>query len=147
MAKEAGAEAVIVSGTTADVAAEVKRITGGDGVRVVYDAVGKDTFEANLNSLAPRGYLINFGQASGFVPPLDLMTLNDKGSLFVTRFCLPHFFDESWPPLNFLDRAFQWMREGKLTVRIDSRYPLAQADEAHAAVEERRTSGRVLLIP
>ncbi|MBB4919032.1 quinone oxidoreductase family protein [Streptosporangium saharense] len=147
VAKEAGAEEVIVSTTTADLPAEVRRITGGKGVQVVYDAVGKDTFADNLDSLASRGYLVNFGQASGFVPPLDLMTLNDKGSLYVTRFCLPHFFDESWPPLDFLARAFQWMREGKLSVRIDSRYPLAQAAEAHAAVEQRRTSGRVLLIP
>ncbi|MER8260693.1 quinone oxidoreductase family protein [Streptomyces albidoflavus] len=145
-AKAAGAEEVIVS-ATADFAAEARRITGGKGVQVVYDAVGKDTFEGSLDSLAPRGYLVNYGQASGFIPPLDLMALNDKGSLYVTRFCLPHFFEEDWPPQQFLARCFQWMREGKLTVRIDSTYPLGRAADAHAAVEGRRTSGRVLLLP
>jgi NADPH2:quinone reductase len=146
LAVKDGCDEVIVS-STSDIALEARRITGGEGVRVVYDAVGKDTFEANLDSLAPRGYLVNFGQASGFVPPLDLMTLNDRGGLFVTRFCLPPYFDESWPPRKFLDRAFGWMREGKLTVRIDSRFPLADAADAHAAVEQRSTAGRVLLVP
>lgn len=146
VAKEAGADEVVVSTTCSDIAAEVKRITGG-GVRVIYDAVGKDTFEANLDSLAPRGYLISFGQASGFVPPFDLMTLNDKGSLYVTRFRLECFVDEPWPPRQFFDQVFAWMRAGDLVVRIDSTYPLAQAAAAHRAVEGRQTSGRVLLMP
>ncbi len=146
VAKEAGANEVIVSTTCPDVAAEVKRITGG-GVRVVYDAVGKDTFEANLDSLAPRGYLVSYGQASGFVPPFDLMALNDKGSLYVTRFRLECFIDEPWPLRQFFDQAFAWMRAGEIVVRIDSTYPLSEAAAAHRAVEERRTSGRVLLLP
>lgn len=142
-AKEAGADEIIVS--TDDVVAEVKRITG-NGVAVVYDGAGKETFEANLDSLAPRGYLIVYGQASGFVPPFDLMTLNDKGSLFVTRFCLPNYFDE-WPPKEFLAELFEQMRTGEIVVRIDSRYPLADAAAAHKAVESRETAGRVLLVP
>jgi len=146
VAKEAGADEVIVSSTTEDVAAEVKRRTGGPGVRVVYDAVGKDTFQANLESLAPRGYLVNFGQASGFVPPIDLMELNDRGSLYVTRFCLPHYFEE-WPPRAFLAELFGWIGSGEIDVRIDSRFPLAQAAQAHARVENRESSGRVLLVP
>jgi NADPH2:quinone reductase len=145
VAKEAGADEVVVS-TCSDIAAEVKRITG-TGVRVVYDGVGKDTFEANLDSLAPRGYLISFGQASGFVPPFDLMTLNDKGSLYVTRFRLECFIDEPWPMRQFFDQFFAWMRAGDIVVRVDSTYPLCQAAAAHRAVEERRTSGRVLLLP
>jgi NADPH:quinone reductase len=146
VAKEAGANEVIVSGTCPDIAAEVKRITG-TGVRVVYDGVGKDTFEANLDSLAPRGYLVSYGQSSGFVPPFDLMTLNDKGSVYVTRFRLECFLDEPWPPSEFYDQVFAWMRSGELVIRVDSSYPLSQAAQAHRAVEERRTSGRVLLVP
>jgi NADPH:quinone reductase len=146
VAKEAGATEVIVSTTCPDVAAEVKRISGG-GVRVVYDGVGKDTFEVNLDSLAPRGYLVTFGQSSGFVPPFDLMTLNDKGSLYVTRFRLECFVNEPWPPRQFFDQLFAWMRAGDIVVRIDSTYPLSEAAAAHRAVEERRTSGRVLLLP
>jgi NADPH2:quinone reductase len=143
VAKEAGADEVVLS--TGDVAADVRRITG-KGVAVVYDGAGKDTFEANLDSLAPRGYLIVYGQASGFVPPFDLMRLNDKGSLFVTRFCLPNYFDE-WPPKEFLAELFEQMRTGEIVVRIDGRYPLADAAAAHKAVESRESAGRVLLVP
>jgi NADPH2:quinone reductase len=143
VAKEAGADEVVLS--TGDVAADVKRITG-KGVAVVYDGAGKDTFDANLDSLAPRGYLIVYGQASGFVPPFDLMRLNDKGSLFITRFCLPHYFDE-WPPKEFLAELFEQMRTGEIVVRIDGRYPLADAAAAHKAVESRESAGRVLLVP
>jgi NADPH2:quinone reductase len=143
VAKEAGADEVLVS--TDDLAADVRRITG-TGVVAVYDGAGKDTFEANLDSLAPRGYLLIYGQASGFVPPFDLMTLNDKGSLFVTRFCLPHYFD-TWPPKEFLAELFELMRTGEIVVRIDSRFPLADAAAAHRAVESRESAGRVLLVP
>jgi NADPH2:quinone reductase len=146
VAKEAGASEVIVSATCPDIAAEVKRITGA-GVRVVYDGVGKDAFEVNLDSLAPRGYLVSYGQSSGFIPPFDMMTLNDKGSLYVTRFRLECFIDEPWPPTHFFDQVFAWMRAGELVMRVDSTYPLSQAAAAHRAVEERRTSGRVLLLP
>ncbi|HYQ63340.1 quinone oxidoreductase [Actinophytocola sp.] len=143
VAKEAGADEVVLS--TGDVVADVKRITG-KGVAVVYDGAGRDTFDTNLDSLAPRGYLIVYGQASGFVPPFDLMRLNDKGSLFVTRFCLPHYFDE-WPPKEFLAELFEQMRTGEIVVRIDGRYPLADAAAAHKAVESRESAGRVLLVP
>src|SRR6476469_1217341 len=143
VAKEAGADEVVLC--TGDVVADVKRITG-KGVAVVYDGAGRDTFDTNLDSLAPRGYLIVYGQASGFVPPFDLMRLNDKGSLFVTRFCLPHYFDE-WPPKEFLAELFEQMRTGEIVVRIDGRYPLADAAAAHKAVESRESAGRVLLVP
>jgi len=143
VAKEAGADEVVLS--TGDVVADVKRITG-KGVAVVYDGAGKETFDTNLDSLAPRGYLIVYGQASGFVPPFDLMRLNDKGSLFITRFCLPHYFDE-WPPKEFLAELFEQMRKGEIVVRIDGRYPLADAAAAHKAVESRESAGRVLLVP
>ncbi|BCB74383.1 quinone oxidoreductase [Phytohabitans flavus] len=145
VAREAGADEVIVS-TTADVPAEVKRITGGPGVRVVYDGVGKDTFDDNLDSIAPRGYLIVYGQSSGFVPPLDLMTLQNKGSLYLNRFTIDYYFT-SWPDQDYLEKLYGWMRSGDVSVRIDRRYPLEQAAEAHAAVEFRKSAGRVLLVP
>jgi NADPH2:quinone reductase len=143
-AKEAGADEVLVS-TRDDIAVEVKRISA-KGVVAVYDGAGKETFQANLDSLAPRGYLLVYGQASGFIPPFDIMELNDRGSLFVSRFCLPHYFDE-WPPRAFLAELFELMRTGEIVVRIDSRYPLADAAAAHKAVESRETAGRVLLVP
>jgi NADPH2:quinone reductase len=142
-ARAAGAEAVINS-TTDDIAAEARRLTGGRGVQVVYDGVGKDTFEASLNSLAPRGYLMVYGQASGFVPPFDIMTLQDKGSLFISRNSAA-FYREAFP--EYLATFVNWVQQGKLTVRVERTYPLAQAAEAQAAVEQRTAIGRVLLVP
>lgn len=141
--KEAGAEEVIIS-TQVDVVKEVKRITQGRGVNVVYDGVGKDMFETNLDSLAPRGYLVIYGQSSGFIPPFDLMTLQEKGSLFITRNSAAFHIDE-YP--NYLKQFVSWIRQGQLSVRIDRTFPLAEAAQAHAAFEQRRISGRVLLLP
>lgn len=144
IAVAAGADHVVVS-SEADVAREVRRITGV-GVQVVYDGVGKDAFEMNLGSLASRGYLILFGQASGFVPPIDLTVLRDRGGLYLHRFSVEHYFGD-WPDRDYVQRLFTWMRAGDVTIRIDGRYPLTEVMAAHEAVEQRKTAGRVLLIP
>jgi NADPH2:quinone reductase len=147
--KQAGADEVILSrqpdGTKpSDIAKEVRRITDGRGVSVVYDGVGKDTFEANLDSLAPAGYLVIYGQSSGYVPPFDLMTLQEKGSLFLTRTnALPYVKEYQ----GYLKHFAGWIREGKLSIRIHRTYPLVEAAQAHAAFEQRQVVGRVLLLP
>jgi NADPH2:quinone reductase len=141
--QEAGAEAVILS-TKSDISKEARRITEGRGVSVVYDGVGKDTFAANLDSLAPGGYLVIYGQSSGYVPPFDLMTLQEKGSLFLTRTNgLPYL--KEYP--HYLERFVDWVKQGKLSIKIDRAYPLAEAGRAHAAFEQRQVSGRLLLLP
>ena len=140
---EAGADEVIIS-TRTDIAKEARRITDGRGVNVVFDGVGKDTFDANLNSLAPAGYLVIYGQSSGYVPPFDLMILQEKGSLYLTRAnALPWF--KEYP--RYLEQLVPWLREGNLKIRIARSYPLAEAAAAHAAFERREVSGRLLLIP
>ena len=141
--KEAGADAVILS-TKSDIAKEARKITEDKGVSVVYDGVGKDTFAANLDSLAPGGYLVIYGQSSGYVPPFDLMTLQDKGSLFLTRTNgLPYL--KEYP--QYLGLFVDWVKRGKLSIKIDRTYPLAEASRAHAAFEQRQVSGRLLLLP
>jgi NADPH:quinone reductase len=141
--RQAGADDVIIS-RQADIAKEARRITEGRGVSVVYDGVGKDTFEAKLNSLAPAGYLVIYGQSSGYVPPFDLMTLQEKGSLFLTRTNgIPYL--KEYP--NYLQQFVTWIQQGKLSVRIDRTYPLADAAQAHEAFERRQVSGRALLLP
>ncbi|WP_442603146.1 quinone oxidoreductase family protein [Paenibacillus sp. KN14-4R] len=141
--REAGADEVIIS-TQADFATEARRITNNCGVHVVYDGVGKDTFEGSLDSLAPRGYLEIFGQASGFIPPFDLMTLQDKGSLYINRFSALYYTD-LWP--TYMEHFLAWMNEGKLSIKVDRTYSLADAAKAHQAFESRQVSGRILLIP
>jgi NADPH2:quinone reductase len=141
--REAGADEVIIS-TQADIAKEARRITDGRGVNVVYDGVGKDTFEANLDSLAPAGYLVIYGQSSGYVPPFDIMTLQDKGSLYLTRAnALP--WVKEYP--RYLEQLVPWLQQGRLAIRIAGTYPLAEAPAAHEAFEQRKVSGRLLLIP
>jgi len=141
--REAGAEEVIIS-KQANIAKEARRMTDGRGVSVVFDGVGKDTFDANLDSLAPAGYLVIYGQSSGYVPPFDLMTLQEKGSLFLTRTNgLPYV--KEYP--QYLQQFVTWIEQGKLSIRIDRTYPLADAAQAHAAFERRQISGRVLLLP
>jgi NADPH2:quinone reductase len=140
---EVGADEVILS-KEADIAKQARRITGGRGVSVVFDGVGKDTFEANLDSLAPAGYLVIYGQSSGYIPPFDLMTLQEKGSLFITRTnALPYI--KEYP--NYLQHFVTWLREGKLSVRIHGTYPLADVAQAHTAFEQRQAAGRILLVP
>ena len=141
--KESGADAVIIS-TQSDIAKEARRITEGRGVSVVYDGVGKDTFGASLDSLALAGYLVIYGQSSGYVPPFDLMTLQEKGSLFLTRTNgLPYL--KEYP--HYLERFVDWVKQGKLSIKIARTYPLAEASQAHAAFEQRQVSGRLLLLP
>jgi NADPH2:quinone reductase len=139
----AGADEVIIS-RGAGIAKEAKRITDGRGANVVYDGVGKDTFEASLDSLVPGGYLVIYGQSSGYVPPFDLMTLQEKGSLFLTRTNGRPYIKE-YP--HYLKLFVAWIREGKLCIRIDRTYPLAEAAQGHAAFEQRKVSGRILLVP
>jgi NADPH2:quinone reductase len=146
LAREAGADEVILY-TEQDFAAEVKRLTGGRGVQVVYDGVGHDTFEKSLDSLAPRGTMVSYGQASGKVPPVDITILNTKGSLYLTRPSLTHHIatreDLLWRASDILG----WIAEGKLRLSIGLELPMAEAAEAHRALEGRRTTGKVVLIP
>jgi NADPH:quinone reductase len=141
--REAGADEVVIS-KKVDVAKEARRITDGRGVSVVFDGVGKDTFAENLDSLALGGYLVIYGQSSGYIPPFDLMTLQEKGSLFLTRTNgLPYL--KEYP--HYLERLVDWVKQGEISIRIDRTYPLAEAAKAHTAFEQRQISGRVLLIP
>lgn len=140
---ETGADEVIVS-SRADIAKEARRITGNRGVNVVYDGVGKDTFEANLDSLAPAGYLIIYGQSSGYVPPFDIMRLQEKGSIFLARVnALPWVGEIP----RYIEQFVEWIRHGRVSVRIAATYPLAEAAKAHRAFEQRQVSGRILLLP
>lgn len=143
IAREHGAEAIIY--TEQDFEAEVKRLTDGRGVDVVYDSVGKTTFEKSLNCLRRRGLLALFGQSSGPVPPFDLNVLNGKGSLFVTRPSLGHYTATRDELLWRASDVFRWIAEGKLKLRIDRAYPLADAAAAHRDLEGRRTAGKLLL--
>lgn len=145
LAREAGCDAVIRYDRS-DVAGEVQRLTNGEGVHVVYDSVGQSTFDASLGSLRPRGLLALFGQSSGPVPPVDLRRLT-TGSYFVTRPSLAHYI-MTRPELEARSRAvFDAVAGGRLQVRIGARYPLAQAADAHRALEGRATTGKVLLLP
>jgi NADPH2:quinone reductase len=145
LAREAGASEVILY-TEQDFVAEVKRITGGRGVQVVYDSVGKTTFDGSLDCLAPRGMLVLYGQSSGPVPPVDPQILNRKGSLFLTRPTLGHYVATRTELTSRAGDLFQWLKAGELRVRIDRTYPLAQAAEAQQALEGRGTMGKVLLV-
>jgi NADPH2:quinone reductase len=124
---------------------EVKRLTGGRGVDVVYDSVGKSTFDQSLNSLRPRGTMVLFGQSSGPVPPFDLNTLNGKGSLYVTRPSLGHYVAQRDELLWRAGDVLKWIASGQLKLRIDRSYPLAEAAAAHRDLEARKTAGKVLL--
>ncbi len=145
LAKGAGADHVI-NYATSDFVAEVKRMTGGRGVDVAYDSVGQATFDGSLECLAPRGYLVLFGQSSGVVPPFDLARLG-KGSFFLTRPSLVHYTATRGELLARAGDMLSLVAEGKLRVRIDRTFPLAQAADAHRALTGRATTGKVLLIP
>jgi len=145
-ARQAGADEVILY-KEADFAAETRRLTGGRGVAVVYESVGKTTFDKSIDCLAPRGYLVLFGQSSGAVPPLDPQVLNQKGSLFLTRPTLAHYTATREELLERSSAIFSWIREGSLEVAVDRELPLASAEQAHRLLESRATSGKILLIP
>ncbi len=146
LAKEAGADEVILY-TQQDFEQETKRLTNGKGVDVVYDSVGKTTFEKSLNCLRPRGYLVLFGQSSGPAPAIDPQILNPKGSLFLTRPTLVHYVANRAELMERTSAVFGWMRKGELKVRIDKTFPLAQAADAHRYLESRASKGKLLLIP
>jgi NADPH2:quinone reductase len=146
LATQAGADEVILY-TRQDFESEVKRLTNGRGVEVVYDGVGRDVFEKNLNCLVPRGYEVLFGQSSGPVPPVDPQVLNPKGSLFLTRPTLAHYTLTRQELMWRADDVFGWIAEGKLKVRIDRSYPLNQATQAQIDLSSRRTTGKLLLEP
>src|SRR6184192_1742302 len=146
LAREAGADEVIFY-TKQDFEAEVKRLTSGKGVQVVYDAVGKTTFEKGLSCLAPRGTMVLYGQSSGPIGVFDPQILSAKGSLFLTRPTLAHYIATRAELLGRAGEVLGWIKSGKLTVRIERELPLAQAAEAHRLLEGRKTTGKVLLIP
>ena len=146
LAREAGADECIIY-TEADFETETRRLTDGKGVNVVYDGVGKETFEKGLNVLVPRGYLVLFGGSSGAVPPFDLIKLSQKGSLFVTRPTLGHYIatreELEWRANDVLG----WIAAGDLKLRIHKTYPLEEAAQAHRDLEGRKTTGKLLLVP
>jgi NADPH2:quinone reductase len=146
LAREAGADEVIVY-TRQDFEQEVKRLTGGKGLQVVYDAVGKTTWEKSLNSLAPRGLMALYGQSSGPIGVIDPGILNTQGSLFLTRPSLNHHIASREELLQRAGDVLGWVRDGKLRLRMEFAFPLADAAEAHRALEGRQTTGKVLLIP
>ena len=146
LSREAGAAEVILY-TEQDFLAEVKRLTGGKGVDVVYDSVGKTTFESSLNCLRPRGLLALFGGSSGPVPPFDLIQLSSRGSLFITRPTLWHYVatrqELEWRAGEVLNAV----KSGELKLRMEHMYPLANAGRAQDDMENRRTTGKILLEP
>jgi NADPH:quinone reductase len=133
--------------TKQDFEPEVKRLTGGKGVDVVYDGVGKATFEKNLNVMRPRGMLVLFGMSSGPVPPVDPAKLSDKGSLYMARTTLAHFTATREELIARTSALFEMIAQGRLNVRIAKKYPLADAAQAHRDMEARKMAGKLLLIP
>jgi NADPH:quinone reductase len=146
LAREAGADEIILY-TQSDFEAETRRLTNGQGVHVVYDSVGKTTFEKGLNVLRPRGMMVLFGGSSGAVPPLDLIALSQKGSLYVTRPTLVNYIASREELLSRSAAVFAMISSGKLKLRIAHTYPLAEAQRAHRDLEGRKTTGKLLLLP
>jgi NADPH2:quinone reductase len=146
LARGAGADEVILYAEV-DFLEEVRRLTGNRGVNVVYDSVGKTTFDKSLSCLAPRGLLALFGQSSGSVPPVDLSILGQRGSLFLTRPSLFHYTADRESLVERAGAVLSWAASGKLDVRIGATYPLRDAAEAHRALEGRKTTGKVVLLP
>lgn len=144
LALEAGAQEVILY-TRDDFLTETKRISGGAGVQVVYDSVGRTTFLKGFDCLVPRGMMVLYGQSSGPVAPLDPQLLNQKGSLFLTRPTLASYVATRAELLQRSEELFGWIADGSLAVRIGREFPLAAAAEAHTELESRRTTGKVLL--
>lgn len=145
-AKAAGADEVILY-NEADFAAETKRLTGGKGVNVVYDSVGASTFEKSLDSLRPRGLMVSYGNASGAVPPVAPLVLNQKGSLFLTRPTLAHYCADRTELETRAGDVLGWIAAGRLNLTLEHTYALADAARAHRDLEARKTMGKVLLKP
>jgi NADPH2:quinone reductase len=146
LAREAGADAVCIY-TRENFVEAVRAFTGGRGVDVAYDAIGKDTFDGTLASLRPRGMFVSYGNSSGPVAPFAPLVLAQKGSLFFTRPTLAHYTLTTAELQARTGELFGWVESGALKVRIGATYPLAQAAEAHRALEGRQTTGKVLLVP
>jgi NADPH:quinone reductase len=146
LARDAGADEVVVY-TKQKFETETRRLTEGQGVHAVYDGVGKDTFQMDLNVLRPRGFLVLFGGASGAVPPFDLLELTKHGSLFVTRPSLQHYVATREELEQRANDVLQMTVRGDLKLRIHKTYPLEEAQQAHRDLESRKTTGKLLLIP
>jgi NADPH2:quinone reductase len=146
LARDAGADDLILY-SKSDFESETKRLTGGKGVDVVYDSVGKTTFEKGLNLLRPRGMMVLFGGSSGAVPPFDLIQLSTKGSLFVTRPTLGHYTLTREELMMRAKSVFAMIAEGELKLRVEHTYRLEDAQQAHRDLEGRKTTGKLLLIP
>lgn len=146
LAREAGATDVILYNET-DFVGETRRITGGVGVQVVYDSVGRTTFLGGLDCLAPRGMMVLYGQSSGPVEAFDPQLLNQKGSLYLTRPSVAHYVATRSELVGRTEAVLGWVGEGSLRVRIHREYPLAEAAAAHAELEGRKSTGKVLLAP
>ena len=146
MAREAGADEVIQY-TLKDFAVEVKSMTGGKGVDVVYDAVGRTTFDKGLDVLRPRGMMVLYGGSSGAVPPFDPMLLSQKGSLFLTRPTIVHYTAGRDELLRRSNAVLTMVASGELAVTVGQRYPLANAAQAHRDLEGRKSTGKLLLVP
>ena len=146
LAREAGADDVIIY-TRQDFETETKRLTDGKGVHVIYDGVGKTTFDKDLNLLRPRGYLVLFGASSGPVPPFDPILLSQKGSIFLTRPTLGHYAATREELEERSRDVFEQIARGKLKLRIEHVYKLSDAAQAHRDLEARKTTGKLLLVP
>lgn len=146
LAREAGADEVILYAEQ-DFEAGVKRLTGGAGVQVVYDSVGRTTFEQSLRCLAPRGMMVLYGQSSGPVGAFDPQVLHQRGSVFLTRPALGHYTATRGELLARANEVLGWVRDGALRLRIEREFPLSQAGEAHRQLQGRATTGKLLLIP
>jgi NADPH2:quinone reductase len=146
LARAHGCEHPLVVGEV-DVAKRVRELTGGAGVPVAYDSVGKDSFPASLDSLAPRGLLVSFGQASGPVPPLDIRVLSQKGSLYLTRPTLGAYTATRAELAAGAEALFGWVASGAVRSAASARFPLREAARAHAALEGRATTGSTVLVP
>jgi NADPH2:quinone reductase len=146
LARNAGVDDAILY-TQTDFEAEVRKLTDGKGLPVVYDSVGKTTYEKSLNCLRPRGMMVLFGQSSGPVPPLDPGILAAKGSLYLTRPSLGHYIATREQLLSRAGDVLDWVAKGELQLRIDKTFALSAAAEAHRELESRRTTGKLLLIP
>ena len=146
LARDAGADEIILY-TQQDFEAEVKRLTEGKGVQVIYDSVAKDTFDKGLNCLAPLGYMVLYGQSSGPIPPFDPAILNAKGSLFLTRPSLFHYIADRASLEKRAGDVLGWIASGALKLRTEHTFALSDVAEAHRSLEGRKTTGKVLLIP
>jgi NADPH:quinone reductase len=146
LAREAGADETILY-TREDFSAKVRELTGGKGIPVVYDSVGKTTFDGSLACLQPRGIVVLFGGSSGAVPPFDLIKLSTMGSLYVTRPTMKDYIATREDLEHRAGDILKWVAEGKLKLRLEHTYPLADAAHAHRDLEARKTTGKVLLLP